>query len=180
MKGWIVIITLSLWCATVYGAEDSGKFSTEVWQAVVERSLNANFSGDPEVISNTLVQVLEGKDIVALTRFFPENNSARVIFLSRGFTDLIQTEDELLFFLAHEVGHSKMDAIGVTCDMCGNGNCEELAADRFAMDLLEARGHDVCGGKTLLLKMMLQGADVDSDRLKQLREGCPHSYKAAD
>jgi len=149
------------------------EFSTQAWQSAVEKVFYSSFSDDKEVIGNTVISVLDASRVIARTNLLGEADSARVIILSHGFINFLESDEELLFFLAHEVGHSKMDILGFGCDMCGGKDCEETAADRFAIDFLESRGYTACAGKTLLLKLMLEAAaDVESNRLQQLREHC--------
>lgn len=173
----VALVFLPMWLGAA--GPPKKEYSAQAWQITVDGIFRNNFAYDPEVLESTKITFLDWPQIVAKNTYLEvDGKKDRIIFLSRGFADLIQSEDELLFFLAHEIGHSKMNELGA-CGFCSEGDCEELAADRFAIDFLESKGLNACGGKAVLLKMILEDrADADENRLKQLREYCPSPIAA--
>lgn len=170
MKKWMWAV-LMLAPAYVFSTDGPPNSHNLILQALAERVFCSDFSADKNLTENTMVLVLDEDEIIAGSKLpSPPDNPRGIIIISRGFIRLASPQ-EFEFFMAHEVGHLKMDVLGKQCGDCG-GECEQLIADRFAIDFLESKNEDVCAGKTLLLKMILKGADAEDSRLKQLREHC--------
>lgn len=123
-----------------------------------------------ERIKSTLHRIA-GDDLVAFFGYVPDINTIpdpspnayvlppHTVVLTTGLLSVIESEDELAFVLAHEIGHLHSSQQADNLELHGPEQLfrHEIAADRYAMTLLEESGMDAGHGALLLQRIQRIG-----------------------